>query len=130
MSIHDYFESVKGYGVLATADSKGRPNVAIYSRPHVMEDGTLAFIMLDRLSHHNLESNPNAAYIFREAGAGLKGVRLYLTKIREEKNSELLYKLRRVKYEGDENRDRFLVFFKLEKVLPLMGSGDTHSLPF
>ncbi|MCP4118452.1 MAG: hypothetical protein GY737_24255 [Desulfobacteraceae bacterium] len=30
--------------------------VGIYSRPHVMEDGSIAFIMRDRLSHKKLES--------------------------------------------------------------------------
>ena len=36
-----------------------------------MEDGTIAFIMNDRLSQsHNLQSNPKAAYLFREGEEG------------------------------------------------------------
>ena len=56
-----YFENVRGTGVLATADSEGRVKVALHARPHVMEDGTLAFVMLERLTRHNLKQNPHAA---------------------------------------------------------------------
>ena len=48
MELKEYFESAKGVGILATADSKGHVDVAVYSRPHFMEDGSLAFIMRDR----------------------------------------------------------------------------------
>lgn len=129
MKMGDYFTSVKGYGILATADGSGKVGIAIYSRPHVMEDGTIAFIMLERLTHNNLQSNPQAAYLFLEKGARYKGVRLYLTKLKEEKDSELLYKLRRVKYKGDENEVRYLVFFRIDKILPLVGTEES-SLPF
>jgi hypothetical protein len=129
MDVLSYFKNVRGYGILATADEKGKPNLAIYSRPHVMKDGNIAFIMLERLTHSNLQSNPKAAYLFMESGEGLKGLRLYLSKVRDEKDSELLYKLRRVKYEGDEDEVRYLVFFEIDKVLPLVGT-DEKALPF
>ena len=58
MTLKEYFETNKGFGILATADDQGRTNAAVYSRPHFMEDGTVAFIMRDRLTHNNLTSNP------------------------------------------------------------------------
>jgi len=88
-----------------------------------MEDGTLAFIMRDRLSHHNLQSNLHATYLFKEDGSGYKGKRLYLTRVREEENTELLDSLRRRKSAYGNGEDRFLVFFKLDKTLPLVGDG-------
>ena len=81
MTIKDYFNSTKGKGILSTADSSGNVNSAVYGRPHFMEDGTLAFIMRDRLTHHNLTSNPSAVYLFIEEVNGYKGKRLYLTKL-------------------------------------------------
>ena len=57
MQLKEYFNDTKGLGVLATADGEGKVDAAIYARPHFMEDGTLAFIMRDRLTHHNLQSN-------------------------------------------------------------------------
>jgi hypothetical protein len=123
MDIKDYFEKNKGIGVLSTADGDGFVNSAIYSRPHVMEDGSLAFIMRDRLTHKNIRSNPFATYLFREDSTGYHGKRLYLTRIREEENSELISSLSRRTYSSDKDRreSRFLVFFKLEKIRPLVG---------
>lgn len=126
MNIGEFFKEKKGHGIMATADSEGKVDVAIYATPHVIDDRTIAFIMRDRLTHHNLESNPQAAYLFIEEGAGYKGVRLYLIKEREETDSELLYSLRRKEYPAEKESERgpmFLVFFKIDKVLPLIGAG-------
>ena len=124
MRLREYFESVKGRGVLATADGDGKVDAAIYATPHFIDDETIAFIMRDRLTHDNLRSNPHAAYLFMEAGEKFVGKRLFLTKTREEEDSELLYSLRRKEYSDDKNEPKFLVFFQIDKVLPLMGSGD------
>ena len=124
MDIKSYFENTEGVGVLATADSEGRVDAAIYSRPHVMDSDTVAFIMRDRLTHHNLQSNPNAAYLFMEAGEKFVGKRLFLTKIREEQNTELAYKLRRRKYPEKKQEPLFLAFFRINKILPLIGPGE------
>ena len=125
MNLKAYFESTTGFGVLSTADREGRVNAAVYSRPHVMEDGQLAFIMRDRLTHHNLQSNPRATFLFRENGPGYKGRRLYLTKVSEEQDTERLYELRRRTSPTDPEKDglRFLVFFRLDNTLPLIGAG-------
>ncbi|NLJ27398.1 MAG: pyridoxamine 5'-phosphate oxidase family protein [Deltaproteobacteria bacterium] len=126
MKISEYFKNVKGRGVLATADAEGRVDGAIYASPHIMDEETVAFIMRDRLTHSNIQSNPHAAYIFSEDGPAYKGMRLFLTKIREEQDTELLFSLRRRDYrETDKERGPlFLVFFKVDKVLPLIGVGD------
>lgn len=126
MDLKAYFEGTKGLGVLATADGEGRVDAAVYAKPHVMEADTVAFIMADRLTHHNLESNGHAAFLFVEQGPGYKGVRLFLTKLREEQDSDLLYELRSRKYPAgrEEGKTRFLVFFRVDKVLPLIGAGE------
>jgi len=124
MSLKEYFDVTKGLGVLSTADRDGNVDAAIYARPHFMEDGTLAMIMRDRLSHHNLQSNPHATYLFKEEGPGYRGKRLFMTKVREEENTELFESLRRRRSEYDEGEARFLVFFKVDKELPLVGGGN------
>ncbi|MBN1842265.1 MAG: pyridoxamine 5'-phosphate oxidase family protein [Deltaproteobacteria bacterium] len=121
MDLKNYFENTEGIGVLASADAEGRVDAAIYSRPHVMDSDTVAFIMRDRLTHHNLQSNPHSAYLFMEAGEKHVGKRLFLTKIREEQNTELAYKLRRRKYSEDKQEPLFLAFFRIDKILPLIG---------
>ncbi|NQT69620.1 MAG: pyridoxamine 5'-phosphate oxidase family protein [Desulfobacteraceae bacterium] len=123
MELKDYFENNKGFGVLSTSDGKGNVNAAVYARPHVMEDGLLAFVMRDRQSYQNIQSNPHATYLFREDGPGYKGVRLYLTKTREENDPDLISALSRRKYPPDQDASAssFLVYFKLEKTRPLIG---------
>jgi len=123
MDLKAYFENNEGLGVLATADSEGKVDAAVYARPHFMEDGTIAMIMRDRLTHHNLQTNPNAAYLFHEKGPGYKGKRLFLTKMREEQDTELMQSLRRRQYINEKDEVRSLVFFRIDKELPLVGSG-------
>ena len=123
--LESYFENTKGIGVLSTADPEGKVDAALYSRPHFMKDGSLALIMRDRLTHKNLQTNPHAAYLFREDGPGYVGKRLYLTLVREEKDSELIDVLSRRPYPStlDQGESRFLVYFKLEKERPLVGDA-------
>jgi hypothetical protein len=122
MKLSEYFENKKGLGVIATADSDGRVDAAVYARPHFIDEETIAFIMLERLTHKNLQSNPHAAYLFMEEGDKYIGKRLYLTKIREEKNSEFIDTLRRRKdYKEYKDTTRYLVYFRIDKVLPLVG---------
>lgn len=124
MSWKEYFEKTEGHGYLATADSKGHVDIAVYSRPHVQDDGTFAFGMADRLTHANLQSNPYATYAFNEAG--YRGVRLYLRKIREETEGQILDVIKeranRVSVPGAGDAVKYVVFFELIKDLPLVGA--------
>ena len=123
----DYFENVKGRGILATADADGRVDAAVYARPHITEEGHLAFVMNDRLTHANLQSNPHAAFLFIEVGPGLKGRRFLMTRVREDHDADLVASLRRRRYQpGEEEQMKPLVavFFSIDKELPLVGAGD------
>jgi hypothetical protein len=126
MDLREYFENTKGFGVLATANADGMVDAAVYARPHVVEEQTVAFIMADRLSHENLQSNPHAAYLFREGSSGYQGKRLYLTKLREETDPERIAELRRrtpPECKPGEGESRFLVTFRVDDVRPLVGDG-------
>ncbi|OPY17463.1 MAG: hypothetical protein A4E74_01291 [Syntrophus sp. PtaB.Bin075] len=128
MDLKTYFDETKGAGILATADSAGKIDAAVYSRPHVMEDGQLAFIMTDRLTHANLQSNPNAVYLFMEEDKRWQGKRLYLSKTKEETDLEKIQSLMRRRKPSDVEKykeiRKFLVYFKLDKELPLIGEGE------
>jgi hypothetical protein len=122
MSLLEYFENTKGLGVLATANSNGDVDVALYARPHVIDEETITFIMSDRLSHKNLSSNPKCAYLFVEEGQGYKGKRLFLTKISEETDTEKIESMRRKKFEySDSSTTKYLVTLKIDKIRPLVG---------
>lgn len=128
LTLKDYFENHKGLGVLATADADGRVDVAVYARPHVIDDATVAFIMADRLSHANLASNPHAAYLFHEKGPDYEGVRLHLTMTGEETSPTKIQQVRRRTTPDlsnpKEGERRFLVTFRVDRVRPLIGDGD------
>jgi len=122
MNQADYFENTVGTGVLATADSNGNVDAAIYARPHVTDEQTVAFIMNERLSYQNITSNPKAVYLFLESCPGYKGKRLYLTKIREETDKELIDSIRRkTEKHHDSDLKRHLVYFRVDRTRPLIG---------
>lgn len=123
MNLEEYFRQVKGTGILATANDEGVVNAAVFSTPHIIEDEMIAFLMNDHLSHENLKVNNNAAYLFMEETEAWQGVRLHLRKIREERNTELARNLVRRKNRDPEQADLNLVFFKIEKILPLIGDA-------
>ncbi|MBF0215869.1 MAG: pyridoxamine 5'-phosphate oxidase family protein [Candidatus Omnitrophica bacterium] len=129
MALKDYFEKNKGLGVLSTADAKGKVNAAVYSRPHVLDDGRVAFIMGDKLSHANIGANPRAVFLFKEEGSGYEGKRLYLRKDKETDDAEIIdamakHKCHGVSCDTAKMKKRYLVYFKVESVLPLIGSGE------
>lgn len=127
MDLQQYFTTQQGTGVMSTADSKGRVDAAIYARPHIMADGTLAMIMRDRLTHRNLQENPYAAYLFIEASPGHKGVRLFLKKVREGDDPALIQQLTRRTLTAEEDKakgPKFVVYFEVVKALKLIGSEE------
>lgn len=125
MELRDYFENTSGHGVLSTADADGNVDAALYGRPHVMDDGSVAFIMNDRLSHSNLRTNPHAVYLFIEEtpsdGKRWSGKRLYLTKTGENTDSDLIHSLRRHTREDDSGKTKYLVTFSVDRIRPLTG---------
>jgi hypothetical protein len=127
MELIEYFETREGMGVLATADADGKVDAALYGRPHFFDEETVAFIAADRLTHANLQSNPHAVYLYKEQDR-YEGRRLYLTKIREEKDSPLIEEIRRRKYPERDGQyksgSQYLIYFHLDKVLPLIGGGE------
>ena len=128
MNLKEYLQSVSGKGVLSTADAEGKVDAAIYSKPHIIDDGTLAFIMRDHLTHHNLGSNPFATYLFIEDAHHYKGIRIFLKKVREDTDPDLIAQMTRRNLTSEQDKARgpkFLVYFVLEKMLPLIGSGET-----
>jgi len=129
MGLADYFASATGTGILATADAAGKVNMAVYAKPHFPEgdDGRLAFIMSDRLSHDNVVSNPQAAYLFIEVGDEYVGRRLFLTRIGEETDQAKIDALRhRPRSHTTNSADSgicWLVHFRVDGVRPLIGAG-------
>jgi len=128
MKLSEYFEQASGLSILSTADSAGAVNAAVYSKPHFIDEENVAFIMADKLTHHNIQQNPRAAYLFKESGEKYAGRRLYLTRTKEIQDPQLVGEMRRKKYAEASgkysNENKFGGYFKIEKVLPLIGDKE------
>lgn len=125
MDLKKYFNEHTGTGVLATADSLGNVNTAIYARPHVLADSTLGFIMRKRLSRKNILENGHAGYLFHEDGRGHSGIRLRLKFLQEFTDHELLSQPSRspaVSENHKKDEPRYLATFAVEHCLALVGS--------
>jgi len=120
MSLKEFFENAKGTGILATADSSGNVDLALYAKPFVIDEKTIAFIMLNKLSYNNLQSNPKAAYMFLQEN--YQGKRLYLKKVKEEKDQSKINEMLRHKYDDPEvlAKEKTLVYFEVEKEAPIL----------
>lgn len=115
-----------GGGSSPSSDASGVGERLDLRSQSTAEGGTedsLKQILFDSPTHHDLQANPHAAYLFAEAGSSTKGKRLFLSKLREETDSERLAQFRRG-HHGSEATERHLVFFKMDKVLPLIGAGE------
>lgn len=123
MSLADYFATIKGTGILATSDAKGNVDIAIYARPYIVDEKTIALSMLEKLSFKNVQSNPKAAYMFIEQGEGYTGKRIYLTMQEEEKDPERIKQIKQLhsRSYGSQENIRHLVYFSVDKIRPLVG---------
>lgn len=127
MQLKNYFSTTIGTGVMATASESGEVDTALYASPHFISDDTIAFIMRDRLTRANLQTNPKANYMFIEHTQGFKGMRLFLQMIEESTDQEAIESLSRRNISAEQNEalgPRFLVTFKIAKALQLVGGKE------
>lgn len=122
-----YFDEHRGTGVLATANREGTVNAAIFTRPVVVDEKTLAWVMAPRRSYTNLQENPQATFLFLEDGQGYGGVRLYLRKVTEERDPLVVGEFRQRNYpetyEKYKGQPLVVVSFELLEERPLVGDA-------
>jgi hypothetical protein len=126
MDLKGYFSKKDGLGILSTVDEKGVVNSAVYSKPHVIDDAVVAFIMGDKRTHANLKASPYAVFLFKEEGPGFRGKRIYLKKAHELTNKDLISRTCKREYSGPYCepyylKNCFLVSFIVESIRPLVG---------
>ena len=127
MNLGEYFEKTEGMGVLATSNSDGVVNAALYGRPHFIDEDRCVFLMADKCSHVNTKENPNATYIFIQKEGKYKGKRLYLSKVKETVDEELANHIRTKKHGCpvyDADKQTFIAYFRVTHVRPLVGDSE------
>ncbi len=120
MSLKEFFENAKATGILATSDSKGNVDIALYAKPFVIDEKTIAFIMLHKQSYKNIQENPKAAYMFLQEN--YQGKRLYLKKVKEENDQTKINEMLRHKYDDPDvlAKEKSLVYFEIENESPIV----------
>ena len=124
MSLAEYFDKTDGVGILGTADEAGNVDMAVYTKPYVIDDHTIVFVMGEHLSHQNLKETVNAAYMFLEEGSSYSGKRFYLTKLREEVNTSLANAMRQKQpamFPPGDDAKKYVVSFHIDRTRPLIG---------
>ena len=127
MTLKEYLDKTSGTGVLSTADGHGRVDAAIYSKPRLLQNGDLVFIMRDHLTRQNLLVNPHAHYLFHEDVPGFRGIRLFLRKLREDTDPQLMEEMTRSwlsKAEDEAMGPKYLTYFRIEQARELIGEGE------
>ena len=113
-----------GIGVMATAGLDGAVNTAVYSRPHMTDEGIAAWGMTEGRTCRNVRGNPNASYLYITPGGGYRGVR-FTMKLKEIRDSgDLLEAIRsRTKQSSGEGAAiavKYVAFFEILEKRPLV----------
>jgi len=78
MKLHEMFPA-GGRGIIAASDSSGNVNIAVYAKPHIIDEKTVAWGMTEGRTWACVKDNPHAAYLYMNPGTGYSGVRLKLS---------------------------------------------------
>ncbi len=114
-------------GILGTSDGRGRPNVAYFGSPRLMENGTLVMGLGGNRSLKNLEQNPRAVFLaIAESPVTFTtpGYRLYLDVKEIQKEGPILDGVRGMiaKHAGDDAAKmiRAAVIFEVTEIRRLL----------
>ncbi len=83
------FQQAAEVGWLSTASKDGKPNIAYFLSPHMIDEKTIVMALGNNRTFTNLLENPYAAFMVFEPGMAFsdwKGLRLYL-KLKEYQTS-------------------------------------------
>jgi hypothetical protein len=77
----EMFNKYPRIGALATANSEGDVNAAVFGSPRMVDENTVVMGIGENRSFRNLQRNPKAVFILMEPGETVrdwKGARVYL----------------------------------------------------
>jgi hypothetical protein len=77
----EFFNKQPRLGGLSTASRDGKPNIAYFLSPHMIDEKTVVMALGNNKTFSNLMENPYAAFMIFEPGMALsdwKGLRIYL----------------------------------------------------
>ena len=126
----EFFNKQPRLGGLSTASKDGKPNIAYFLSPHMIDEKTVIMSLGNNRTFANLLENPYAAFMIFEPGMALsdwKGLRIYL-KMKEYQTSGKKLEMMRAQVgqmAGTEAAKgvHAAVTFEVQEVRPLVDFG-------
>src|SRR5512135_373482 len=126
----EFFNKQPRLGGLSTASKDGKPNIAYFLSPHMIDEKTVVMSLGNNRSFANLLENPYAVFMIFEAGRALsdwKGLRIYLKMKEYHTSGEKLEMMRaQVGQMAGEEPAKMVhaaVTFEVQEVRPLVEFG-------
>jgi hypothetical protein len=117
-------------GALATANTIGDVNVAVFGSPHMIDENTVVMGIGENRSFRNLQRNPKAVFIVMEPGETVmdwKGARVYLEALDMETSGSFYDQLKQniAKAVGQQAADMIhaAIRFRITDVRPIVDRG-------
>jgi hypothetical protein len=117
-------------GALATANTIGDVNVAVFGSPQMIDENTVIMGIGENRSFRNLQRNPKAVFIVMEPGETVidwKGVRVYLEAVDMETSGSFCDQLKQniAKAVGQQAADMIhaAIRFRITDVRPIVDRG-------
>ncbi len=126
----EFFNKQPRLGGLSTASRDGKPNIAYFLSPHMIDEKTVVMALGNNRTFANLLENPYAAFMIFESGMALsdwKGLRIYL-KMKEYQTSGEKFETMRAQVgqtAGEEPAKMVhaAVTFEVQEIRPLVDFG-------
>jgi hypothetical protein len=126
----EFFNKQPRLGGLSTASKNGKPNIAYFLSPHMIDEKTVVMSLGNNRTFANLLENPYAAFMIFEPGMALsdwRGLRIYL-KMKEYHTSGKKLEMMRAQVgqmAGEEAAKgvHAAVTFEVQEVRPLVDFG-------
>jgi hypothetical protein len=126
----EFFNKQPRLGGLSTASKDGKPNIAYFLSPHMIDEKTVVMALGNNRTFANLLENPYAAFMIFEPGMALsdwRGLRIYL-KMKEYQTSGKKLEMMRAQVgqmAGEEAAKgvHAAVTFEVQEVRPLVDFG-------
>ena len=123
MKLNEMFPA-GGRGIIAASDSSGNVNMAVYAKPHIVDEKTVAWGMTEGRTWACVKENPRTAYLYMNPGPGYSGVRLKLSLKEFLESGDMLETVKKHTAEivspAAAEAVKHVAFFAVEEVRPLI----------
>ncbi|TYO96829.1 pyridoxamine 5'-phosphate oxidase [Geothermobacter ehrlichii] len=124
------FNNPTRLGTLATADSSGKVDNAVFSALQMVDENTVMMAIGDNRSYANLRENPRAAFVFFHPAPdpyAWQGGRVYMSVVKADESGpvfdQMVGTVRQMAGDRAADNIKAVLTFAIDEVRPLIDSG-------